>query len=122
MSLTKEGRNQEASTIEMEAIQDQFQAVVDGFIGQKLADQITTYTLTVAASLAFLVGFIAQDIRLTLYIALGGTALAFLAVVPAWPIYNQSPVKFLSVAPASAGGSGGVGTVVIGGEEVKVRT
>ncbi|KAF3925627.1 hypothetical protein ABW21_db0206765 [Orbilia brochopaga] len=107
----------------MEAIQDKLQAVVDGFIdfnGQKLADQITTYTLSISALLAFIVGFIAQDIRLTLYIGLAGTALAFLAVVPPWPVYNQHPVTFLSVAPST--GAGKVGTVVIGGEEVKVKT
>ncbi|KAK6349769.1 hypothetical protein TWF696_006045 [Orbilia brochopaga] len=108
----------------MEAIQDKFQAVVDGFIdfkGQKLADQITTYTLSIAAFLAFIVGFVAQDIRLTLYIGLAGTALTFLAVVPPWPIYNQNPVQFLAVASSAAGGSG-VGSVVVGGQEVKVKT
>ncbi|KAK6511480.1 hypothetical protein TWF481_000395 [Arthrobotrys musiformis] len=108
----------------MEAIQDQFQAIVDGFIdfqGQKLAEQITTYTLTVSAIVGFLAGFVSQNIVYTLYICLAGTALTFLAVVPPWPFYNQAPVRFLS----SGGGgksSGGVGTIVVDGEEVKVRT
>ncbi|KAF3935690.1 hypothetical protein ABW19_dt0207610 [Dactylella cylindrospora] len=106
----------------MEAIQDKFQSLVDGFIdfkGQKLAEQITTYTLAVSFILAFLLGFITQDIRYTLYTGLAGTGATFLAVVPAWPFYNQNPVAFLE---STSGGIGGGTTIVVGGEEVKVRT
>ncbi|KAF3091394.1 hypothetical protein TWF706_009622 [Orbilia oligospora] len=153
----------------MEAIQDQFQAVVDGFIdfqvpqtllifsflkeylythtyiynnpqcfllsiliksiytqGQKLAEQITTYTLTVSAIVGFLAGFVSQNIVYTLYICLAGTALTFLAVVPPWPFYNQAPVRFLSSGSSGRNsGSGGgavVGTIVVDGQEVKVKT
>ncbi|KAK6334874.1 hypothetical protein TWF718_010319 [Orbilia javanica] len=108
----------------MEAIQDQFQTIVDGFIdfqGQKLAEQITTYTLTVSAIVGFLAGFVTQNIVYTLYICLAGTAFTFLAVVPPWPFYNQAPVRFLSSGSGKKGGSG-VGTIVVDGEEVKVRT
>ncbi|KAF3308407.1 hypothetical protein TWF173_001282 [Orbilia oligospora] len=112
----------------MEAIQDQFQAVVDGFIdfqGQKLAEQITTYTLTVSAIVGFLAGFVSQNIVYTLYICLAGTVLTFLAVVPPWPFYNQAPVRFLSSGSGRNSGSGGgavVGTIVVDGQEVKVKT
>lgn len=44
---------------------------------------------------AFLVGFIAQDIKLTLYVGLAGTALTFAAVVPPWPFYNKNPEPWL---------------------------
>lgn len=50
--------------------------------------------------IAFLVGYIQQDIRLTLWFALGGTAIAFLMVVPPWPAYNELPEKWL---PAKGG-------------------
>ncbi|EPS43433.1 hypothetical protein H072_2580 [Dactylellina haptotyla CBS 200.50] len=106
----------------MEAIQDQFQAIVDGFIdfkGQKLAEQITTYTLSVSAILAFLIGFATQNIVYTLYVGLAGTGLTFLAVVPPWPVYNQAPVKFLS---ASGNKSAGGGVIIVDGQEVKVKT
>ncbi|KAK6529657.1 hypothetical protein TWF281_008822 [Arthrobotrys megalospora] len=108
----------------MEAIQDQFQTIVDGFIdfqGQKLAEQITTYTLAVSAIVGFLAGFVTQNIVYTLYICLAGTGLTFLAVVPPWPVYNQAPVRFLESGSRGKGGSG-VGTIVVGGEEVKVKT
>ncbi|RVD83363.1 uncharacterized protein DFL_007754 [Arthrobotrys flagrans] len=108
----------------MEAIQDQFQTIVDGFIdfqGQKLAEQIATYTLTVSAIVGFLAGFVSQNIVYTLYICLAGTGLAFLVVVPPWPIYNQAPVRFLSSGNGRKGGSG-VGTIIVGEEEVKVKT
>jgi signal peptidase complex subunit 1 len=37
----------------------------------------------------------AQDIRLSLYIGLAGTALTFLVVVPPWPFYNKNPEGWL---------------------------
>jgi signal peptidase complex subunit 1 len=46
--------------------------------------------------LAFFVGFMAQDIRLTLYVGLAGTLLTFLVAVPPWPFYNKNPEPWLS--------------------------
>lgn len=46
---------------------------------------------------AFLVGYILQDITLALKIGLAGTALTFLIAVPPWPFYNRNPVKWLQV-------------------------
>lgn len=45
--------------------------------------------------MAFLVGFMQQDIRLALYIGLAGTALTFAVVVPPWPFYNKNPEDWL---------------------------
>ncbi|KAH8879403.1 hypothetical protein GQ53DRAFT_756030 [Thozetella sp. PMI_491] len=52
--------------------------------------------------MAFLVGYFTQDIKLAVYIGLGGTALVFLVVVPAWPFFNQHPLKWLPVGGAQA--------------------
>jgi signal peptidase complex subunit 1 len=38
----------------------------------------------------------AQDITLSLYIGLAGSALAFLVVVPPWPFFNKNPEPWLS--------------------------
>lgn len=65
------------------------------FAGQRLAEQISTVLLSVSGILAFLVGFITQNVYQTLYIGLGGTALTFLVVVPPWPFYNQQPQPWL---------------------------
>lgn len=65
------------------------------FKGQQLAENISTALLTISGILAFLVGFINQNIYHTLYIGLGGTALTFLIVVPPWPFFNQSPQPWL---------------------------
>jgi len=46
-------------------------------------------------AVAFLVGYLLQDIKLAVWIALGGTALTFVAVIPAWPWYNKHPLKWL---------------------------
>jgi signal peptidase complex subunit 1 len=48
------------------------------------------------------VGYFLQDIKLALYIGLGGTALTFLLVIPPWPFFNKHPVKWLPVGGATA--------------------
>jgi len=52
---------------------------------------------------AFIVGFALQDIYMTLWVGLGGAALAFLIVVPPYPFYNRSPERWL---PGKSGISG----------------
>ena len=55
--------------------------------------------------LAFLVGFITQNIHNTLWIGLGGTALTFVVCVPPWPFFNKNPVQWLpSTKTTSAAG------------------
>lgn len=65
------------------------------FHGQKLSELLTYALLSLAGVIAFLVGFVTQNIYQTLYIGLGGTALTFLVVVPPWPFYNQHPQPWL---------------------------
>lgn len=47
--------------------------------------------------ISFIVGYFLQDIKLAVFVALGGTALTFLVVVPPWPFFNKNPVKWLPV-------------------------
>jgi signal peptidase complex subunit 1 len=56
---------------------------------------------TFPQAIAFIVGYVLQDIKLAIYIALGGTALTFLALIPPWPFFNQHPVKWLPVGGSS---------------------
>ena len=44
---------------------------------------------------AFLVGYVLQNIHYTLWIGLAGGLLTLLIVVPPWPIYNRHPEKWL---------------------------
>jgi len=44
---------------------------------------------------AFIAGFILQNIYVTLWVGLAGSALAFLIVVPPYPFYNRSPESWL---------------------------
>ncbi|CAK7213691.1 hypothetical protein SCUCBS95973_001885 [Sporothrix curviconia] len=79
---------------------DQIRDVAEGqidFEGQKLCDSLATILLCIVGAITFVVGYILQDIKLSVYIALGGTALTFLAVIPPWPFYNKNPVKWLPV-------------------------
>jgi signal peptidase complex subunit 1 len=48
--------------------------------------------------ISFIVGFFLQDIKLALFLGLGGTALTFALVVPPWPFFNRHPVRWLPVA------------------------
>lgn len=45
--------------------------------------------------IAFLAGYIFQDIHLTLWTGVVGTLLTGLAVIPPWPFYNKNPEKWL---------------------------
>lgn len=69
--------------------------ILQDFKGQSLAEFLSTALLTLTGCLAFLAGFITQDIYKTLYLGLGGTAFTFLIVVPQWPFYNQKPEPWL---------------------------
>lgn len=53
--------------------------------------------------LAFIVGFTLQNIYMTLWVGLGGAALAFLIVVPPYPFYNRSPERWLPGKSGMAG-------------------
>ena len=53
--------------------------------------------------LAFIIGFVQQNVYVTLWVGLAGTALAFLIVVPPWPFYNQSPERWLPGKSGMAG-------------------
>lgn len=87
----------------MEQVLEQAREVFDGqidFHGQKLAELLTTALLSAVGAIAFLVGYFRQDIKLAVYIALGGTALTFIAIVPPWPFFNKHPVPWLPLLGA----------------------
>ncbi|KAL4725598.1 hypothetical protein ACLX1H_007747 [Fusarium chlamydosporum] len=69
--------------------------LINDFEGQKLVEMLATALLIVSGLISFVVGYILQDIKLAVYLGLGGTALTFLVVVPAWPFYKKHPVKWL---------------------------
>lgn len=81
----------------LEQVRDAVEGQID-FKGQHLAEFLATALLAAVGALAFIVGFILQDIKRALIIGLGGTALTFLLVVPPWPFYNRHPIKWLPVA------------------------
>jgi signal peptidase complex subunit 1 len=58
--------------------------------------------------IALVAGFTMWDIYITLWTGLGLTLLVMLVVVPAWPMYNKHPQKWL-------GSTGGV--IVVGGKK-----
>jgi len=81
----------------LEQIRELAEGQID-FEGQKLSELLATALLAAIGTIALIVGYILQDITLALYIGLGGTALAFIVIVPPWPFYNRHPVKWVPVA------------------------
>lgn len=81
-------------------ILDQVRDIVDGpidFEGQRLNEKLSVILLYSFSAIGVLVGYFLQDIRLAMYIVLGGTALTALVAVPRWPFYRNNPVKWLPV-------------------------
>ncbi|GAB7362346.1 hypothetical protein MBLNU230_g2672t1 [Neophaeotheca triangularis] len=90
----------------MDALLDQARTIWEGeidFAGQSLAETLQYTLLTLTGLLAFFAGYISGDIYKTLYVGLGGTGLAFLVVVPPWPVYNRKPEKWLPPAKGASG-------------------
>ncbi|KZF21345.1 SPC12-domain-containing protein [Xylona heveae TC161] len=79
-----------------------FEGQID-FEGQHKAELLTTTLLGISGFVAFVIGYLLQDIRLTLAIGLGGTALTFIAVVPPWKAYNKHPIAWLPAEGTEAG-------------------
>ncbi|PYI22145.1 SPC12-domain-containing protein [Aspergillus japonicus CBS 114.51] len=94
-------------------IQDALEGQID-YQGQHMAELLSTVLLIISGAIAFLVGYIQQDIHLTLWVGLAGTATTGLVVIPPWPMYNKRPEKWL--APTSAGM--GVAGVMVDGVKV----
>ncbi|KAF8961895.1 hypothetical protein BGZ46_001285 [Entomortierella lignicola] len=65
------------------------------FQGQHLAEKITQGVISAFGVIAFLVGFILQDIRVSLFIFSAGILLSALLVVPAWPYLRKNPIRWL---------------------------
>ncbi|GAM83249.1 hypothetical protein ANO11243_012350 [Dothideomycetidae sp. 11243] len=66
--------------------------------------------------IAFIAGYITQNITYTLWLGLAGTALTFVAIVPPWPFFNKHPVSWLPARKARAGGQ----RTVTGGYDIVV--
>ncbi|MCJ1345695.1 hypothetical protein MMC31_003904 [Peltigera leucophlebia] len=83
----------------LKKVQNAFEGQID-FEGQKEAETISTCLLAFFGVLAFIIGFIEQNIYITLWVGLAGTAFTFFVVVPPWSPYNTHPETWL---PSKAG-------------------
>ncbi|KAL2003895.1 hypothetical protein VTN02DRAFT_1744 [Thermoascus thermophilus] len=86
------------------SLQDLLEGQID-FHGQRTAEILHTALLVLSGAVAFVVGYLYEDIFLTLCIGLAGTVLTALVVIPPWPIFNKHPEKWFSPAGAKAGGT-----------------
>ena len=79
------------------------------FRGQRLAEAVGVWLVTVGAVIGFLFGYAQQDFSGMLTMFGGSLALAALLTVPDWPPYNRHPVKWLPPRDAAPGGKAGRG-------------
>ncbi|KAG0696618.1 microsomal signal peptidase 12 kDa subunit [Suillus ampliporus] len=76
------------------------QELVEGridFKGQKTADDIVRVVLITSTFLSFVIGFTFSSLRITMGTFALCTVAMCLVVLPPWPMFNQHPVKWLSV-------------------------
>ncbi|MCJ1375509.1 hypothetical protein MMC20_006746 [Loxospora ochrophaea] len=78
----------------LKTAQDLLEGQID-FEGQKSAELATTLILAGTGLIALVLGYFQENIHVTLWVGLLGTAFAFLIVVPPFPIYNEYPEKWL---------------------------
>ncbi|KAI9893580.1 MAG: hypothetical protein M1814_006376 [Vezdaea aestivalis] len=79
---------------------DALEGTID-FEGQRLAELLTTGLLGATGLAAFVAGAVKQDVLISLYTGLAGTAITFLIITPPWPFFNQNLQRWL---PAQQGG------------------
>jgi len=82
-------------------VQDAVEGEID-FDGQRRSEVAATVFFALSAIIAFNVGYISNDIALTIKVGLAGSLLTFLVTIPAWPFWKVNPVKWL---PAGSAGS-----------------
>lgn len=63
--------------------------------------------------ISVVVGFVFEDIFITLWTGLGLTLAIMFLIVPPWPMYNRHPVRWLGSSVLPAGG------ISIGGKRLR---
>ncbi|CXI50720.1 microsomal signal peptidase protein, putative [Plasmodium berghei] len=64
------------------------------FQGQKLAFLIKNIIFTISTIVSIAIGYYKQNLALSTYIILVGTALSIILIIPTWPIYNRHPIRW----------------------------
>jgi len=77
-------------------IQEFMEGKID-FAGQKSVESIVKIVLVATTIVSFILGFALQDLRVTFGILTLSTVTLTLVVLPAWPMFNRHPVKWLPV-------------------------
>lgn len=75
--------------------------------------RLRTHTIQI---IAFVAGFLAKDVFLTMWTATSGVLLTTIVVIPPWPMYNKHPVPWLFPGGVEIGVDVGDHTII---EETK---
>jgi signal peptidase complex subunit 1 len=77
-------------------LQQYFEGKID-FVGQQRVEDIAKLWLFSFTALSFALGFALQSLRITFGLMGFSTAVLCIVVLPAWPMYNAHPVRWLPV-------------------------
>ncbi|KAJ4490605.1 microsomal signal peptidase 12 kDa subunit-domain-containing protein [Lentinula aciculospora] len=79
------------------AIQDYLEGKID-FVGQQRVDEVARIWLFSFTALSFVIGFALQSLKFSFMLLGASTVVLCVIVLPAWPMFNRHPVKWLPVA------------------------
>ncbi|KIK64111.1 hypothetical protein GYMLUDRAFT_40362 [Collybiopsis luxurians FD-317 M1] len=82
------------------SIQQYFEGKID-FIGQQRVEEIARLWLFSFTALSFVLGFALQSLKITFGLLGTSSIVLCVIVLPAWPMYNSHPVKWLPVRGSS---------------------
>ncbi|EAU81683.1 hypothetical protein CC1G_02699 [Coprinopsis cinerea okayama7 len=82
------------------ALTDLVEARID-FVGQNLVEQIARVVLIAGAVISFIAGFALQSLSVTFGVYGAIVAVLALVILPAWPMFNKNPVKWLPSSETS---------------------
>ncbi|KTW32543.1 uncharacterized protein T551_00028 [Pneumocystis jirovecii RU7] len=62
--------------------------------GQTTSEILANVIVVVFSIIAYIVGFLLQNLIITLYIFVIGILVSLLIIIPPWSIYNTHPIKW----------------------------
>mmetsp|Transcript_21599 Transcript_21599/g.41204 ORF Transcript_21599/g.41204 Transcript_21599/m.41204 type:complete len:102 (-) Transcript_21599:457-762(-) len=68
------------------------------FVGQRLSEVMAQWIVTIFSAIGFLLGFFSGSFKLMMNTYMLGVFIALAVTTPEWPMFNQHPLKFISVA------------------------
>ncbi|KAJ8900710.1 hypothetical protein NDN08_000011 [Rhodosorus marinus] len=67
--------------------------------GQQRSERYFVILMTAVTAVAFLAGYVVQDLRISMAVFTGGVVVGFIVSMPNWPIYKVDPLVWAKAEP-----------------------